>query len=182
MYRPTTYTVHQLPLRFPPPQPLSEPLSVLSGFRLVDCSRHTSPSPRGVRPALRPAVKVGARFLSVCLSGGFPLAMPSPPSFPTRSAPNGSCVTRPWELWPSLTWWREPVPSSSSHLLCSRHVPALHPGKLCRGWASPFPPVKDSSYLGGETGASTSQPLGRRKEGDCPVILPRVRKPSPSSL
>lgn len=184
VYRPTTYIVHQLSsCTFLLLSPLSEPLcqSSVCGFRLVDCSRHTSAPPRGVRPALRPAVKVGERFLSVFLSGGFPLAMPSPPSSPTRSAPNGSCVTRPWELWPSLTWWREPVPSSSSYLLCFRHVPALHPGKLCRGWASPFPPVKDSSYLGGETGASTSQPLGRRKEGDCPVILLRVREPSPSS-
>lgn len=47
---------------------------------------------------------------------------------------------------------------------------------------SPFPHVKDSSHLGGTTGANTSQPWGRRKEGDCPVTLLRVLEPSPSSL
>lgn len=183
-YRPTTYIVHQLSsCTFLLLSPLSEPLcqSSVCGFRLVDCSRHTSPSPRGVRPALRPAVKVGARFLSVFLSGGFPLAMPSPPSSPTRSARNGSCVTRPRELWPSLTWWREPVPSSSSHLPCFRHVPALHPGKLCRGRASPFPPVKDSSYLGvKQVLARASLWVAGRRGLSCHPV--RVREPSPSSL
>lgn len=169
-------------LRLPSPQPgLPEPSVRVLSVEFLLCGLHASVFPTSCfkTELLGAGGKADEHFLFICLSGGPPLAMPSPPFHPKNEYTlRGSCVTKalgtvasthPAQRGCALTFLVPPVPKTrlQNCILGSATSWPPSPPLLPRAGALTISSREGQLLIWGvKQGAKTNQPPGPGTGGE----------------